>query len=325
MHLGRRLLAGGIAVASALGALSATAGEFPERAMTIVVPFAPGGSIDVIARLLGKGMSDRLGQPVVIENKSGAAGVTGADFAAKASPDGYTMVLATSSSIAIMPHLMAKLPFDPRTDLEPITLVARVQELLVTHAGSGIASARELAAGAKAEPGKLTYGSAGVGGITHLAGELFKREAGIDMVHVPYRGSAPAVVDLLAGRITASILDNTAFLQHVRAGTLKPLMVPSQTRLALLPDVPTASEAGFPSVLSDNWNALDVAASVPADVRAKLHAAATAALRSKDVADAIAAQGGTASPSTRAELATFAAGERARWETVVRSANVKLE
>lgn len=315
-----------LVAALALWSTSVAAQNFPSRPITLIVPFPAGGPSDVFGRLLAKGMAERLGQQVVVENKSGAAGVTGVDFIAKAAPDGYVIGLASSSAATIMPHLMGrKMPFDMFKDLAPITLVSRVQEVLAAYPGFGVATAKELAAKAKAAPGKINYGSAGLGGITHLAGELFKRDAGIDVVHVPYRGAAPAIVDLLAGRLEYAILDITIFLPHISAGKVKPLMVTSKTRAPLLPDVPTAAEAGYPEVLSDNWYGLYTAAAVPQAVRDKLYAAAVETLKSPDVIAAYKAQGAITGPLTPAELTAFMREESAKWGAVVKSAHVTLE
>ncbi len=299
---------------------------FPTRPITLVVPFPAGGPSDIYGRLLAKGMSERLGQQVIVENKSGAAGVTGVDFVAKATPDGHVIGLASSSAATIMPHLMGnKMPFDSFKDLAPITMVSRVQEMLVVHPGVGVDDIKGLVAKAKAAPGKLNYGSAGLGGITHLAGELFTRDAGIDAVHVPYRGAAPAVVDLLSGRLEYAILDITIFLPHINVGKLKPLMVTSKVPAPLLPNVPTAAQAGYPNVLSDNWYGLYTAAAVPKAVRDKLYEAAVATLKTPEVIEAFRAQGAVTGPLTPDELVAFMREESAKWSAIVKSANVKLE
>lgn len=317
-----------LAGATGLAALPmpALAQAFPSRTLTLVVPFPAGGPADVYGRLLAKGMSERLGQQVIVENKSGAAGVTGVDFVAKANPDGHVIGLASSSAATIMPHLMGpRMPFDMFRDLAPITMVNRVQEVLAVNADIGVTDVKGLVAKAKAEPGKLDYGSAGLGGITHLAGELFKREAGIDTVHVPYRGAAPAVVDLLAGRLHYAILDITIFLPHISTGKIKPLMVTSKVPAPLLPGVPTAAQAGYPGVLSDNWYGLYTAGAVPQAARDKLYGAAVATLNTSEVIEAFKAQGAVAGPLTPAELVAFMREEHEKWGAIVKSANVKLE
>jgi tripartite-type tricarboxylate transporter receptor subunit TctC len=299
---------------------------FPNRPITLVVPFPAGGPSDVYGRLLAKGMSERLGQQVIVENKSGAAGVTGVDFVAKAAPDGHVIGLASSSAATIMPHLMGnKMPFDSFKDLAAITMVSRVQEMLAVNPSIGVEDIKGLVAKAKAAPGKLNYGSAGLGGITHLAGELFTRDAGIEAVHVPYRGAAPAVVDLLSGQLQYAILDITIFLPHISSGKIKPLMITSKVPAPLLPNVPTAAQAGYPNVLSDNWYGLYTAAAVPKAIRDKIYEAAVATLNTPEVIEAFKAQGAVTGPLTPDELVAFMREESAKWGAIVKSANVKLE
>ena len=224
-----------------------------------------------------------------------------------------------------MQHLMPKMPFDPKKDIAPLTLMVRVQEILVVNSKLGINSFQEFIAAAKAKPGKITCGSAGTGGITHLAIELLKHEAGIDILHVPYRGAAPATNDLIAGTVDSTLLDISVSLAHIRAGTAKALAVTSDTRAILLPDVPTMRELGLPKVNSDNWYALISPGEAPAANREKIRAAAVEALHSKELIDAYAAQGGVAVGGTQQELAAFLAGESTKWAEVIRFAKVKLE
>jgi len=209
---------------------------FPAKPMTLVIPFPAGGPSDVFGRHLAQSLTGRLGQSVVVENKSGAAGVTGVDFVAKAGSDAHVMGMMSASAGAIMQHLMPKMPFDPRKDIAPLTLMVRVQEMLVVNSKLGIDDFKSFVAAAKAKPGKITCGSAGTGGITHLAIELLKHEAGIDILHVPYRGAAPATNDLIAGTVDSTLLDMSVSLAHIRAGTVKALAVTSDTRAILLPD-----------------------------------------------------------------------------------------
>ena len=308
-----------------IAAGAAAAQSWPSRPITLVVTFPAGGPADFFGRHLAKGMSERLGQQVVIENRSGVAGVTGIDSVVKSAHDGHTIGLMSSSAGAIMPHLMANMPYDPTRDLAFITLVVRVQEVIVAHPGVGVSTLAELVTKAKAEPGKIAFGSAGAGGVTHLAGELLKREAGIDLLHVPYRGAAPAMADLLPGRTQMAILDIPILLPHIRSGGLKALAMTSATRSPLVPDVPTTAEAGYPSVLSDNWYSLITATGVPAAVQQRLHQAAVETLQTPEVIEAYRAQGGIAGGGSQAELAAFVRGERERWGVIVKAANVKLE
>jgi tripartite-type tricarboxylate transporter receptor subunit TctC len=235
------------------------------------------------------------------------------------------MGMMTASAAVIMQHLMPRMPYDPKKDIAPLTLMARVQEILVVNSKLGINDFKSFVAAAKARPGKITCGSAGTGGITHLAIELLKHEAGIDIVHVPYRGAAPATNDLISGTIDSTLLDISVSLSHIRAGTVKALAVTSDTRAPLLPDVPTTRELGLPKVNSDNWYALISPGEAPAANRQKIYAAAADALHSKEVVDAYAAQGGVAVGGTSEELAALLATEDAKWAEVIKYANVKLE
>jgi len=323
MRITRRGAVAGLVGLPAFGAAAQTA--FPGKSLTLIVPFPAGGPADLFGRHLAKGMSDRLGQPVVVENKSGAAGVTGIDIVAKAGNDAHVVGLMSASAGTIMPHLMAKMPYDPEKNLAPVTLVVRVQEVLAVSPKLGVGDLKGLIAKAKAEPGKISCGSAGTGGITHLALELFKREAGVDILHVPYRGAAPAVNDLLAGTVQMTILDVPVLLPHIRSGAFKALAVTSDTRAPLLPDVPSMKELGLAKVNSDNWYALVAPGQAPADARTRLHAAAVATLRSPEVADAYAKVGGVVVADTPDQLAAFLRGESAKWGAVIKAAGVKLE
>ena len=323
MNITRR---GAVAGLAALPAYGASAQQtFPSKALTMIIPFPAGGPADTFGRPLAKGMSERLGQAVVVDNKSGAAGVTGIDIVAKAVTDPHVLGLMSASAGAIMQSLMPKMPYNPAKDIAPITLVVRVQEVLVVSTKLGIDDFKGFIAYAKANPGKLTYGSAGTGGITHLATELLKREAGIDLLHVPYRGAAPATNDLIAGTVNCALLDVPVLLPHIRSGAVKALAVSSDTRALLLPDVPTMAELGLPKVNSDNWYALVAPGQASLAARQKIHDAAVATIRSKEVTDAYAAVGGVAVGDTPAQLASYMRAEANKWAEVIKAANVKLE
>ena len=236
MSITRRSAVAGLAALPAFNARAQA--PFPGKPLTLIVPFPAGGPADIFGRNLAQAMVPTLGQPIVIENKSGAAGVTGVDFVAKAGSDAHVMGLMSASAGAIMQSLMPKMPYDPAKDLAPIVLVVRVQEVLVVNAKLGITDLKGLIAYAKANPGKLTCGSAGTGGITHLAIELLKRETGTDILHVPYRGAAPATNDLVSGTVQMTILDLPVLLPHIRSGAIKPLAITSDIRAPLLPEVP---------------------------------------------------------------------------------------
>ena len=256
MSITRRVAVGGLAALPFVQTKAQAQQTFPSKPFTLVVPFPAGGPADIFGRNLAERMSPFLGQPVLVENKSGAAGVTGVDFVAKAGTDAHVMGLMSASAGAIMQSLMPKMPFDPAKDIAPQILVVRVQEVLAINSKLGIGDLKSFIAHAKANPGKVNCGSAGTGGITHLAIELFKRETGTDLLHVPYRGAAPAVNDLLAGTVDTVLLDISILLPHARSGAIKILAITSDTRAPLLPDVPTMREMGYPKVNSDNWYAL---------------------------------------------------------------------
>jgi tripartite-type tricarboxylate transporter receptor subunit TctC len=318
----RRVAVAGLA---ALPLAPARAQEFPARPLTMIVPFPAGGPADIFGRNLAERMAPFLGKPVVVENKSGAAGVTGVDFVAKAGSDAHVMGLMSASAGAIMQSLMPRMPYDPAKDIAPQILVVRVQEVFAINAKLGIGDLESLIAYAKANPGKVTCGSAGTGGITHLAIELLKRETGTDLLHVPYRGAAPATNDLLSGTVDTVLLDISVLIPHVRSGAVKVLGVTSDTRAPLLPDVPTMREMGYPKVNSDNWYALISPGGAPAAARRKIFDAAAAALKTREIADAYRAVGGVVGGGTTEELQAFLTEEVGKWAAVIKSANVKLE
>jgi tripartite-type tricarboxylate transporter receptor subunit TctC len=289
----------------------------------MIVPFPAGGPADIFGRGLAHGMSGELGQQVIVENIGGVGGVLGIDRAAKSAADGYTLGFNSGSTLSIAPFSFAKMPYDVKKDFALITLVVRVPEVLAVHPSLPVNSVAELVAYARKNPGKVNFGSAGGGSITHLAGELLKSEAKIDLVHVPYKGAAPAVNDLLGGQVQMGIFDVPILLGHIRSGKLKALAVTSATRAPTLPDVPTTGEANYPNVTSDNWYGLVVPAATPADIQKRLHAAATAALKSPVVAEQFAKVGGLASPGTPQEYAAFLASEQAKWSKVVTAIGFK--
>ncbi len=268
-------------------------------------------------------MHEPLGQPVIIENISGVGGVLGVDRALKAAPDGYTLGFNSGSTLSIAPFSFTKLPYDVKKDVALITLVVRVPEVLAVHPSLPVKNLAELISYAKANPGKVNFGSAGGGSITHLAGELLKAEAKVDLVHVPYKGAAPAVNDLLGGQVQMGIFDVPVLLGHIRAGKLKALAVTSAKRTQSLPDVPTTAEMSYPNVTSDNWYGLVVPAATPADLRKRIHAAAMSALRSPAVIEQFAKVSGVASPGTPQDYAAFLAAEQAKWSKVVSAIGFK--
>ncbi|MBO1076856.1 Bug family tripartite tricarboxylate transporter substrate binding protein [Roseomonas marmotae] len=299
-------------------------GSFPDQPVKMIVPFAPGGPADIIARIIGQVMGTKLGQPVVVDSRSGAGGAVGVEAAARSRPDGLTTVLASTGALVVLPHLMPRMAYDAQKDLAPITHVLSVPQILVVKKGRGMASVADVVAQARQQPGKLTFGSAGNGSSLHLAGELFKLKAGIDITHVPYRGAAPAVTDLLAGTIDMILADVPVVLPHIRSGEVLALGVTAEQRAPILPEVPTMAEAGAPGVVSQTWYALFAPAGTPADRIAKLHDAAAAALQDNDVRRSLADQGGQVVGSAPEQLAAFMVSENKKWGELVKLANVTL-
>jgi tripartite-type tricarboxylate transporter receptor subunit TctC len=304
---------------------AAFAQTYPAKPIKLIVPFPAGGPADLFARVLGNGMSADLGQQVVIENRAGVGGLTGVDALAKSAPDGYTIGVNGAAALSAIPFMVAKMPFDWQKDLALLTLVVRVPEVLVVHPSVAANSLQELVAFARANPRKINYGSAGTGSITHLAVELLKTEAGIDLVHVPYRGAAPAVNDLIGGHVQMVVLDTPVLLPHIRAGAVRALAVTSATRSAALPEVPTTGEAGLKNVISDNWYGLSAPAGVPADILERLHKSATATLRSAELKKQFDSQDAVPAPMTPGEFATFVKTEQAKWGPIVQATGAKME
>jgi tripartite-type tricarboxylate transporter receptor subunit TctC len=310
-------------LALALFPLLAFAQAYPSKPVRMVIGFPAGGPADIFGRSLAQGMSAELGQQVIVENISGVGGVLGVERAVKSPGDGYTMCLNSASPLVIAPFSLAKLPYDIKKDIALITTVVRVPEVLAVHPSLPVNSFAELIAYAKANPGKVNFGSAGAGSITHLAGELLKAEAKVDLVHVPYKGAAPAVTDLLGGQVQMGIFDVPVLLSHIRSGKLKALAITSAKRAPALPDVPTTTETNYPNVNSDNWYGLIMPSSTPTDIQKRVHAAAVAALKSAAVMEQFAKVGGLASPSTPQEYASFVAAEQTKWGKIISAIGFK--
>lgn len=303
----------------------ARAQAFPDQPVRLVVPFAAGGPADLIARTISRVMGERLGRPVIVESRAGAGGMIGVDHVAKSRPDGHTLVLASSGAMVILPHLQPNMPYDPRRDLTAVMQVLGVPQIVATAPGLGPRSLAELVAMARARPGQLAYGSAGVGSSLHLAGELFRLRAGIDITHVPFRGAAPAVTELLAGRIQILAADVPALLAHVRAGTVPALAITAPRRLDLLPEVPTAVEAGVPGFVSETWYGVLGPAGLPPDRLAILHAAARAAIEDAETRRILLDQGGRIVGGSPEDFAAFIRGAFDSWGEVVRATGMRLE
>lgn len=305
-------------------ASTASAQTFPARPITIVVPYAVGGTTDIVARLAANQVANGLGQPFVVDNKVGGGGLIGWGTVARAAPDGYT-VLTTEMSFTIAPGLLPKMPFDAQKDFSHIITAASAPHVLVVNPGLPVKTVQDFIALAKAKPGTMNYGSGGNGTNTHLGGELFKTAAGIDLVHIPYKGAGAVLTDLMAGQVQALVTSLPTALPHIRSGKLRPLVVTSEARSPLLPDVPSAKEAKLPSFVMDFWVGFAAPAGTPQPVVDKLNQAFVAALNSDDGKRRLAEQGLTPVVNTPAQASQQAASETKRWAAVVKSANIKPE
>jgi tripartite-type tricarboxylate transporter receptor subunit TctC len=312
-------------LATAMLPVSASAQDFPTRTVRIVVAFPAGGPTDFVARLLADKLKSLLGQSVLVENKAGANGTLGAEYVARGEPDGHLLFLTTAGAVTISPHLVAKLAYDPIKDFAPVTLVVRNTTVLVVKPETPVGSAKELAALAVKRPGVIPFGSTGTGSITHLALELFQSAAGVKFLHVPYRGAAPLVTDLLGGQIQAMFGDAPVLMPHIKAGALKPLGAAADARNAVLPDVSTLAEQGFPNTTADNWYGLLAPVKTPQVVVAKLHDATVAAINAPEVRAKLVQSGAVPAPTSSAEFGSMLASELARWGRVVRDQNIKDE
>lgn len=305
-------------------ATAASAQTYPERPIRMLIGFPAGGTVDTIGRIIGPALSSRLGQPVIIENRGGAAGTLAVEAAARAQPDGYTIVFASAGALVIMPHMQSSLRYDPFKDLAPVCRVVGTPMVLVVGKHVQANTAKELQAFAKAHPGKLTFGSTGSGSSVHLAGELFKMRAGIDVLHIPYRGGAPAVTALLAGEIDMLVVDIPVVGAHVQSGAFKALGVASERRSDILPDVPTIIEAGIAGVISEGWYAIYAPANTSAPVIGTLQRAFTDVLSQPAVSQAIAGVGGIVQIGSAESLAAYQREEYVKWGEVVRVSGASL-
>jgi tripartite-type tricarboxylate transporter receptor subunit TctC len=296
---------------------------YPAKPVRLLIPFPPGGSADTIARLLAQEMTKSLGQPVVAENRPGAGGNIGVDAVAKSAPDGYTVGLAAAGALAINQHLMGKLPYDPVKDLAPVAKLADIPIVLIAANTARVGSVNELIAAAKAAPGTLAYGSAGSGTAFHLAGELFKQMAGVELTHVPYKGSAPAMTDVVAGQLPLAFVDLVSALPQIRAGKVKGLGVASAQRTVTAPDLATIAESGVPGYDAVGWFGLVAPAGTPREVVAKLGAETVRIMALPEVRDRALATGAEPSTGTPEAFAAFIAAEIPKWERVVRVSGAK--
>jgi tripartite-type tricarboxylate transporter receptor subunit TctC len=301
---------------------SVAAQDYPNKPIRLIVPFPPGGPNDIIARVIGQRMSELIKQPVLIDNRGGQAGVLGTDAVAKSNPDGYTIGIVSASALAISPT-MEKVAYEVARDFAPITLVATVPEMLVVASNVPATNMAELVALAKAQPGKLNFASAGVGGLPHLAGELFKLTAKVDIVHVPYRGAAPAINDLLGQQVQMTFLDLPVLLPHIAAGTLRPIALGAREHAPTAQDVPTTAEVGMPDLLIENWYGMIAPAKTPEAIVAALNRIANQAMADPGVKQKLADQGLTLAGDSPEHFRRFIEAETTKWAKVIRDAGVE--
>ena len=298
---------------------TASANTFPSKPIRLIVPFAAGGTSDILARIIGQSMSQSLGQPIIIENRPGAGGNIGSDIVAKSPPDGYTLILASVGTHAINPSLYSDMPYDPVKDFSPITLIANVPTVLVVNPSLRVHSMRELIAYARANPGKLNFASAGTGTTQQLAGEMLKKMTGIDMVHIPYKGGAPAVTALLSGEVSLMFPNIPVVHAYITSGKLRPLAVASEHRSPIMPNVPTVDEAtGLHNFDVSTWFGVLASAGTPHDIIVRLHEAIVKAVDAPDVRAKFAIQGAEPETDTPAQFGAYIRNEVARWSKVVR-------
>jgi tripartite-type tricarboxylate transporter receptor subunit TctC len=316
-----RLAAAAVAAVTFTG--SALAQEYPTRPIRMVIAFPAGGPTDFVGRLLADKMKEQLGQSVIIENRAGANGAIGADFVAKSEPDGHTLFLTTVGAVAITPGMRNDLPYDTLRDFAPISLVVRNTTILVTRPDPALTSAKDLAAQAKAKPEQIPFASTGVGSMPHLALELFQSAGSVKFLHVPYRGAAPALTDLIGGQVQALFADAPVLLPQIDGGKLKPLAAAAAARNPKLPNVPTLMEQGFPDTQADNWYGLLAPARTPPAVIAKLNGAVTVALNDAAIKDKLVQSGAVPSPTSPAEFGELLRSELQRWGRIVREKGIK--
>ena len=314
----RTLAASFLCVASAFAA-----DGYPTKPVRFVITFPAGGPSDVVVRLVGERLTQDWGQPMIIDNRGGAGGIVGTEIVAHAAPDGYTFLVGTAGGMTINPALQSKLVYDPFRDFVPVGMLVQNPQILVAHPSVAAKNVKELVALARSSPGKLNFASAGTGTATHLGLELFKLTTGIDAVHVPYKGGAPATTDLIAGQVQLLFVSIPSVLPHVKGGRLRALAVSTTRRSASAPDVPTVAEQGYPGFDYSNWNALFAPAKTPAPIVKKVNASVVSALRQPDVAQKLSSQGADPAPGTPEELGRYMKADAEKWKKVIRAAGIK--
>ena len=325
--MNRRIFLKGAAAGAAAIALPAAAWaqQYPNRPIRVIIPFSAGSTIDILGRIVTEPLAAALGQPIVIDNRGGAAGMIGAEIVAKASPDGYTLLMGLVNTQVINSFLYSKVPYEPLKDFVPITKTGAATIMFVAHPSAGVKSIKELIAAAKAKPRTINFGSPGTGLPHHLAGELLKTMAGIDLIHLPYKGAAPAIADLLGGNINTAIVSLPAAYPHVKAGKLIALGVTSQTRSSVAPEVPTFAEQGLGGYDLENWYGLFAPAKTPKQFIAKLNSESIKALTTPAVRDGLIVQGFEVRTSTPEEFDAYIRSEYTKWAKIVKASGAKIE
>jgi len=308
-----------------LSTICAAATPYPARPIRVIDPFPPGGPSDIVNRAINQRFSEALGQPVVIDNRAGAAGIVGTEIVAKSAPDGYTLLLGPSGALTIQPTLNPKLPYDPQRDFEPVSQLTSGPQVIAVHPGVPAKSVQELIALAKAKPGQLNYASGGAATANHLAMEFLKLAAGIDVVHLPYKGTGPALTAVLGGEAQMIISALLAALPHMKSGKMRALAVTSTSRSAAVPDLPTASESGLPKFETSSWHGILVPARTPRPIIVQLHGVLVKVMNAPDVRERLTAQGLNVIASSPQEFGAHIKSETAKYARVIRQANIKPE
>ena len=308
-----------------LWAAGSAAQNYPSKPIRMICPFAPGGGSDFIGRIVGKQINDALGQPLVIENRGGAAGAIGAELAARATPDGYTLLLGSAGPLTIQPGLSARLPYDPLRDFAPVTVVTSMPFVLVVHPSLPVKSVPELLALARAKPGQLNFGSPGNGSTTHLSTELLKMLANVDVVHVPYKGVAPALAELVGGQVQFMAGDMSTVMPQVKAGRLRALAVTGAQRSTIVPELPTVAESGVPGYAASGWFGVLAPAATPRGIVTRLNDVIVKGLTSAEARERLAALGGEVVANTPAEFTAYLRADLEKWSKLIRAIGLKPE
>ncbi len=306
-------------------ALHCAAQGYPSKPVRVIVPFPPGAGVDIVTRSVSPRLGELLGQQLIVDNRAGAGGILGAELAAKAQPDGYTLLMATAGILTVIPNMNSKAPYSVERDFVPVTLIASVPSMLVVHPSLPAKSVKELVALARSKPGAINYASTGNGTLPHLAAELFKAQAKIDMVHVPYKGSAPALTDLLGGQVEVFFGNVLSVIPQVRSGKLRALAVTSVERMPVAPEIPTLAQSGFPGFEAGTWFGLMAPAGTPREIVNRLHAEVVKTLRLPETQERLAGQGATTVGNTPDQFAAYIRTESAKWAKVLKASGVRAD